>query len=732
MNLSKPLHLTLRFLYSNLLRSQRCLPKQQCSAFTSRGSRPKGIGPVYVINLDRKEDRWKDVCCELSKFLDEARRPLVQRAIRYSAVDAQNDADNVFDQSEIDPFYTLADQLFVEPQPLAMPDAFDLQRPIQMSRAEIAVARSHIGVWKRIAESNDTYAVVLEDDVWLERKFGRLVARAWDCMKQSDHSSSMFDLLYLSYVEAKYGAPKEIISTNLFRPERGLWHLSGYALSKDGAKKLLARLPCSGPVDLWINKQFREINVVALQRSVVHQRLDLSSTNSYSILPTLSQIGILDNAEGALFRQLPPRSPVFVFGPPGSGLTSIAHALSMLGYRCCSDLDRLPKCESEKLLSGRVGRIFTAYVNIGSLENHADLLRQSYPDAKFILTNNSSQNSTAQYTRILDDLEGADPLLLSKSDRHSWRQICEYLRLPPPDATYPDVRDRGQRTYRYVRGSTEMESRAKWRSRDPSPWVVESQAEWSGIGVQACNGLEQGANARIRFADVFAEIDPTKWMIRSDTFPGNLGLFRRGNVEIRSDEGLLLWVADEQLGVRNFGAAAISSRSKYMHGRFEAELQATNVPGLVTGFFLHRNSPRQEIDVEIGGNDPHRLLVNVFYNPGTEGAKLDYGYRGSPVSIALGFDASKAPHKYAIEWEPNEIRWFVDNKLVHRRAEWAPTPIPHLPMTLHANLWPTRSKELAGKLALRSLPASATVHRISIDAVVAEEEPSKIANSNDA
>ncbi len=58
---------------------------------------------------------------------------------------------------------------------------------------------------------------------------------------------------------------------------------------------------------------------------------------------------------------------------------------------------------------------------------------------------------------------------------------------------------------------------------------------------------------------------------------------------------------------------------------------------MVTGFFLHRNSPRQEIDIEIAGNRTDRLLVNVFYNPGGEGAKFDYGYRGAASYINLGF-----------------------------------------------------------------------------------------------
>jgi beta-glucanase (GH16 family) len=172
---------------------------------------------------------------------------------------------------------------------------------------------------------------------------------------------------------------------------------------------------------------------------------------------------------------------------------------------------------------------------------------------------------------------------------------------------------------------------------------------------------------------------------------------------------------EEPLGVRNLSAAAISSRTNFLFGRFEATLRSTNVSGLVTGFFLHRDSPRQEIDVEILGNQPDHFLVNVFYNPGTNGAKFDYGYRGTPVIIELGFDASKALHQYTIEWDPCEIRWFVDRKLVHRRAIWDPTPIPHLPMTLHVNTWPTASRELAGRLASRALPASAIVRRVDVD-----------------
>src|ERR1700683_4577775 len=58
----------------------------------------------------------------------------------------------------------------------------------------------------------------------------------------------------------------------IFRPERGLWYLSGYVLSKKGALALLDLLPCRGPIDLWINHKFGELDVRALRRSVVNQR----------------------------------------------------------------------------------------------------------------------------------------------------------------------------------------------------------------------------------------------------------------------------------------------------------------------------------------------------------------------------------------------------------------------------------------------------------------------------
>lgn len=718
MNLVKPLRTVASLLYSMLLRSRFLLSPQRSRSFTKTR-----IGHVYVINLNRETVRWADVSRELNHIVSGSGENLKNQSTRFSAIDAREIQEDILDHKHVYPFYTLADQLYVEPQPSVLPDEFELYRPIKMSLSEIAVAQSHLRVCQLIAEGPHAYTLVLEDDVYFERGFGTLLDTAWAEMSNLDQTEPQFDILYLSYKEVKNGARKTYLSTNVFRPERGLWYFSGYVLSKKGAIKLLELLPCRGPIDLWINHLFNKLDVRAVRKSIIGQRNDLNSSNSYSILPSLTKIGVIDSEGAALFHERPRSQPVFAFGPEGSGSSSLAMALSMLGYRCCSDLDKLPTYELDSLLAGSANRTFNAYVNVGCLVQHISTLRMNYPKAKFIFTTSEPTCNEAHAYSLPHSLEGAESVVLHSDEKRKWRVICEHLQCAPPVCPYPIIEDSGQDELLDEEAEVAPRCVEKILKHDASPWVIEPNSAWPGIRSRRIASQASGDEPRVMFHDSLECIDTERWLLRDDTFPGNLALFRPANITARTGSGVTLTVKEESLGVRELSAAAISSRQKFLYGRFEVSMQATRIPGLVTGFFLHRDTPRQEIDIEIVGNRSGHLLVNVFYNPGGDGAKFDYGYRGTPILIPLGFDAADALHTYAIEWSPSEIKWFVDGRLMHRRGVWDPTPIPHLPMTLHVNNWPTRSSELAGRLSRRGLPGVAFVESLTVDSTVAMPIP---------
>jgi len=710
MNLTRPSLAVVRLAFRLGYGLRRFLPKQTSTTFGQRYSSGKKIGRIYVINLDRAPDRWSRIKSELGRIVDKFGNDLLGITERHSAVDARSFLLDSPDDEDVDPFYTLADQLFVEPQPLTLPTHFELAAPIRMSRAEIAVAKSHIEIWRRIALGEEAHALVLEDDVWFHPSFGRYIDEAWKELTTRSGDDGI-DVLYVSYIEATHGAPKHLVSRHVFVPERGLWYLSGYVLSRQGARKLLRLLPCRGPVDLWINHQFSRLNVFATRRAIVRQRRDIFSTNSYSILPALSTIGAINSEGAALFHARPTQLPVFAFGPVNSGQSSLAMALSMLGYRCCSDLEQLPPYELTRLRDGSADRVFGAYVNVGCLETMVEDLRRSYPEAKFIVTAAASDKAAQIVRNLLARLAGADVIVLETGGINAWTVLCEHLRCVPPLCPFPTLDDLGQRpvveTSRQSIHSRERGA-SKW---DRSPWIIEpDHGAWTGIRTSPRPPEEDGSWSDA--GDGVQDLDLRHWAARSDTFTGNLALFRPSNVEHDGLNGAKIHIRREGLGVRQYSAGALTSHADFLFGRFEATFRASDVPGVITGFFLHRNSPHQEIDIEILGRKPDRLLINVFYNPGGQGDKFDFGYRGCPSHIDLGFDASKGMHRYAIEWSPCEIRWFVDDLLVHRRDLWDPTPIPHLPMKLHFNAWPSRAFRFAGRLSNRRLPAMAEVQAV--------------------
>jgi GR25 family glycosyltransferase involved in LPS biosynthesis len=313
------------------------------------------ISRIYVINLDRAGDRWQKMQHELARMRSARGTPLGSMTRRLPAVDARDDA-HLHGPGNVSPDYSLADQLFVDPDPSINGRREANEHLVLMTRQEIAVALSHVAVWRLIAAGDCPYTLVLEDDVYFRRGFAQALDRAWE--ELADRRLLPFDVLYLSYEEARSGARKLPVSDALFSPVSGLWQLSGYVLSGRGARKLLNALPVRGPVDLWLNHQYAHLEVFATHRPLIEQRVDLKSANVHSILPVLSQVGVFTREKPLLAKLRTAPAPIFALGAEGSGTTSLAMALSMLRYRCCSDIRQLPTVEQTKLFGRGRGRMF--------------------------------------------------------------------------------------------------------------------------------------------------------------------------------------------------------------------------------------------------------------------------------------------------------------------------------------------------------------------------------------
>jgi GR25 family glycosyltransferase involved in LPS biosynthesis len=692
------------------------------------------IERIYVINLDRQPQRWNRLRRELGRQQGNGSVPLVSLTERFAAIDAKLHHD--IPAGEVEPVYSVADQLFVEPEPLLARTGKD--RNIKMSRAEVAVARSHIEIWKVIATSSHEFSLVLEDDAYFALGAAKLIDRAWSDLRKLANEPVSFDMLYLSYREAGREIRKEEVTDALFRPLRGLWQLSGYVLSRAGAQKLLKLLPVRGPVDLWINYQFEKINVYATARSVINQRPDAGSDNVYSILPLLSTAGILSRARPNLFERPILPSPVFGWGESDAGGRALAMALSILGYRCCADMPALLPAEHQALVDGTYTRVFDAYVDVASLVAELGRFLRANRNTKVILVidGNQERDRCDEQHAIIRTLftakRGADEasatatngaeigrdalLLLDKRDLDKWGPLCAFLGCERPEAPYPKGDDHPRTLFAATPASAatlELPRSTSLRF-DRSPWIVPVGLA-QRLGGVPNSRAEKACLPNTTLVESFDVLDSNVWELLADTFPGNRALFVPQNAALCAD-GIRLTFREQSVSVRDYTAASICTVASYLYGRFEGELRPAGGSGLISGFFLHRYFPRQEIDVEFLGRDPSKLLINVYFNPGDKGSELNFGFRGTPVLIDLGFDASKDFHRYAIEWTPSAMRWFVDDRLVHERGSWDPTPIPHLPMQLFINLWSARSEKLAGRLTPKSLPAHTEIRSVRIRA----------------
>lgn len=155
-------------------------------------------------------------------------------------------------------------------------DYFSKGITLDASDSEMAIALSHYSVWKEIIEKKTPSTLILEDDVDINPYLMKRISHIMDNELPKD-----YDILYLSYCFSHTPVVKEF-SENLEKAERGVWWLSGYIVSYEGAKKLMEGLPIKDAVDVWINHQFHKMNVFLVKGWPIYQTNETKSNNDWS------------------------------------------------------------------------------------------------------------------------------------------------------------------------------------------------------------------------------------------------------------------------------------------------------------------------------------------------------------------------------------------------------------------------------------------------------------------
>uniref|UniRef100_A0A8C1JDJ7 Collagen beta(1-O)galactosyltransferase 2 n=1 Tax=Cyprinus carpio TaxID=7962 RepID=A0A8C1JDJ7_CYPCA len=127
-----------------------------------------------------------------------------------------------------------------------------------LTRGEIGCFLSHHFTWKQVVERGLQHVLVLEDDVRFEPRFKRRLQTIMEDVKKAQLN---WDLIYVGRKRMQVAQPEVSVEgiNNLVEADYSYWTL-GYALSQQGAKKLLAALPFGKmlPVDEFLPVMFNK------------------------------------------------------------------------------------------------------------------------------------------------------------------------------------------------------------------------------------------------------------------------------------------------------------------------------------------------------------------------------------------------------------------------------------------------------------------------------------------
>jgi beta-glucanase (GH16 family) len=210
----------------------------------------------------------------------------------------------------------------------------------------------------------------------------------------------------------------------------------------------------------------------------------------------------------------------------------------------------------------------------------------------------------------------------------------------------------------------------------------------SNAGGSGAGGAASLPGWTLLFSDEFAgpkgtAVDASKWNLvnKGDGFGNNELEFytnRTDNAALDGDGSLVITAKKEAYMGRDYTSARLESSGKFEHayGRVEARVKIPRGQGIWPAFWMLGNDISTakwpncgEIDImENVGKEP-TIVHGSLHGPGYSG--------GNPLSASYtlpnGEKFADAFHVFAIEWETNVVRFYVDDHLYETRT---PTDVP--------------------------------------------------------
>ena len=186
--------------------------------------------------------------------------------------------------------------------------------------------------------------------------------------------------------------------------------------------------------------------------------------------------------------------------------------------------------------------------------------------------------------------------------------------------------------------------------------------------------------------EVWTEVD------RRDNYNRELQYYTPVNSYIE-DGCLYLTARDEEKDGKDYTSAMVETRDKlsFCYGRIEARIKLPVGKGLFPAFWLL--SDNFEIDVmEMIGSEPE-----IIYG-------VNHYRRGSTMRKTYGTMISETPeefHVYALEWNEDELLWYIDGELFYQTDEGVPDEEMYIIFTMAGRRYMARASEQRDRISLQ-------------------------------